>query len=77
MTKRISDYCKPTFFSCVRKFCKVHHDFVVAKISGPKPVLYLFKFINIIGLVKKLIILNKLITGMYLTKPSHCELKLV
>lgn len=44
----------------------------VAKISCSKPALYFFKFINI-GLVEKLIFLNKLITTRYIAKPSHCE----
>lgn len=66
-----SDHCLPTYF--VRKFLRGSpYDFVVAKISCSKPALYFFKFINI-GLVEKLIFLNKLITTRYIAKPSHCE----
>lgn len=72
--KRISIW--PLFtniFLYVRKFLRGSpYDFVVAKISCSKPALYFFKFINI-GLVEKLIFLNKLITTRYIAKPSHCE----
>lgn len=76
--KRISIWPLLTnIFLYVRKFLPGSpYDFVVAKISCPKPALYFFKFINI-GLVEKLIFLNKLITTRYIAKPSHCEFYLV
>lgn len=66
----------PTCFYMWENSCEFQHDFVVSKISCPKPALYYFKFINI-GLVEKLIFLNKLITTRYIAKPSHCEFFLV
>lgn len=67
-----SDHCYPTCFYIWENSCEFQHDFVVSKIYCPKPALYYFKFINI-GLVEKLIFLNKLITTRYIAKPSHCE----